>query len=289
MGAAAVRQPPTYSIRVIKQAPDKLKLKGLLATEEDRKALLGLVKASFPSADVSDRLKVGNNPKADMKLGGISFALKALSFLQAGSANIDDYGVALSGGTESSAVYAELKSFMDAGLPTGVVLKEAQISAPPTSFFWRAELEAGRVKLAGAIPNQIGKTEMRAAVSKLFSGLEIFDQTYVVEGAPESWLDAAMHSLKVLRHLETGFVQLADRTIRLDGTASDEATLQKIDSLADKYPTGFSLESKVSAPEYSGIRFPQAAAAERNAQEKPQAEPMRPATIHSDTFGFISR
>lgn len=248
-GAPAVKTGENCSVRIIKQAPDKLKLRGLVATEEDHKALLGLIKASFPSADVKDRLRIADRPSGHMKLGGFSFALKALGYLQAGSARIDDQGVELAGDAETSAVYAEVKSFIEASVPTGVVLRNVQIKSPETSFVWRADLEDGRVIISGTVPNQSERKELQNAVGKLFSGLEVTDYTHVAAGAPESWLEAAIHSLKVLRLLDSGFVQVSDQSIRLDGQAADDATLRHIDSLADKYPTGFSLQTKLSAPE----------------------------------------
>jgi|EndMetStandDraft_4_1072995.scaffolds.fasta_scaffold145324_1 hypothetical protein len=254
-----------FDIRVVKLAPDKLKLKGLVATEEEHKALIGLVKASFPSADVTDRVKIAAATQTDIKLGGISFALKALSFLQSGSARIDEHGVALAGDTENGAAYTEFKNFV-AVPPTGVVLKDDRVSQPPTSVSWRAEVGGGKVKLTGAVADTSDKKELEATVQNLFSGLEIVDETSVVAGASDSWLEAAMHSLQVLRLLDSGFVQLGDHKIQLYGQASDEAKLRKIDSLADNYPTGFALDTKVSAPaRASMLSFPTFSVVERPA------------------------
>jgi hypothetical protein len=259
---------PSYSIRLIKQAPDRLKLKGLLATSDDHKTLIGLVKASFPSADIIDRIRIAEAPDADIKLGGVSYALRALGLLHAGSAVIDKDGVSLTGATESSAVYAEMRRFLDAGPPTGVALKQIEIAAPQQTFFWRADVGNGQVRLTGAVPDSNGKKQIETVTQKLFSDLTVVDQTTIAEGAPPSWLDAAVHSLEVLRLLEAGFVQMADHAIRLDGRVSDEAALRKIDAMADKYPRGFSLESKVSAQERTGLFvIPKAAAAERSPLE----------------------
>lgn len=263
-GVTAGEQSAVYSVKVTKQASGRLKLKGQVPTQEDHKALIGLVKASFPSADVTDRVKIADAPHLDTKpsgIGGISFALKTLGFLQSGDARIDERGVDLSGRTESNAAYAEVLGFIGTP-PTGVIVRQAQIEPPSNALSWRAEVGDGRVRLTGAVPDSDGKKKLEASVQKLFSGLEIVNDTYIAEGAPESWLNAAMHSLHVLRLLDTGFVQLADHTIRLDGHASDELKLSKIDTLADQYPTGFSFQSKVSAPtQASMITVPWAAPA----------------------------
>jgi hypothetical protein len=246
MGAGKV-VPAVFIVRITKLAADKLKLKGVVATEDDHKALMGLIKASFPSADVTDRLKVASGVKTDIKLGGISFGLKALSFLQSGTAQIDEHGVSLSGDADSAGIYADFKSFI-ATPPTGIVVKAERVAPPPTSLSWRAEVGDGKVRLTGTVADSADKKELEATVQTLFSGLEIVDETAVVAGTSDSWLDAAMHSLQVLRLLDSGFVQMADHKIQLYGQASDEAKLRKIDLLADDYPTGFALDSKVSAP-----------------------------------------
>jgi BON domain-containing protein len=240
-----------YRIQVIKQAGDKLKLRGLVASAEDHKALLGLVKASFPSADVYDRVKVDDSSrsdtaKSDIKLGSVSFALKALSYLQSGSAKIDEQSIALYGNAETRAVYTEVKNLIDSSRPTGITVQE-NISKP-ASFAWSAEASDGKVRLAGAVPDAAAKKQIEAAVQRQFSDVELVDNTYIAEGVPENWLEAAIHSLKVLCLLNSGAVVVADHSIHLDGHASDEKALQRIDQLADKYPAGFALESKVSVP-----------------------------------------
>jgi hypothetical protein len=209
-----------------------------------------MVKASFPSADVTDRVKIAETSHPDTKpsgIGGISFALKTLGFLQSGEVRIDENGVDLSGSTESNSSYAEVLGFV-ANPPTGVFVRQSQIKPPQNALSWRAEVGRGRVTLTGAVPDSAGKKMLENSVQKLFSGLEVVNDTYIAEGAPESWLNAAIHSLHVLRLLDTGVVQLADHSIRVDGHAADELTLTQIDSLAGQYPTGFSFESQVSAP-----------------------------------------
>lgn len=254
-----------YSVRVIKQAEGKFKLRGQVASKEDHKTVLGLVKASYPSADVTDRIKIAGGPRSDMKLGNVSFALKALGYLQAGStACITEEGVALTGGAENRAVYAEVQSLIESGRPAGISIKD-DITEPQKSFSWRAEVDDGKVKLTGAVPDTADKKELEGIVQKMFAGREVVDYTYVAEGAPESWLDAAMHSLKVLRLLNSGFVLLADQSIRVDGQATDGETLKRIADLADRYPVGFALESKVSveparASLFGTFGFPQASA-----------------------------
>ena len=268
-GVSPTKAATAYSIRVIKQGPDRLKLKGVVASREDHRALLGLVKASCPSADVSDRVKIADGQKSDMKLGGVSFALKALSYLQTGTASIDADGILLSGEPDSGASYGEMKTLIASERPTGLIVRDD--IAVPRTFSWSAEIGEGKIKLNGAVPDGLDKRELEAVVQRLFSGLEIVNNTYVAEGAPQSWLDAAVHSLKVLRLLDTGVVVVEDHSIQVDGHASDDTTLRKIDALADQYPAGFALQSTVSIPTVQasvlGLQLPAAATAYRRAFE----------------------
>jgi hypothetical protein len=183
-----------------------------------------------------------------LRPGNVSFALKALSYLQPGaSATIDDQGISLTGDAENRALYDEIKNLIEQSRPTGIVIKSA-VTEPQSSFSWRAEVGGGKVKLTGAIPDSVDKKELEDNIREMFRGQEIVDTTYVAEGAPESWLDAAMHSLQVLSLLNNGSVLLADHSVSLVGQVKDEPTLHKIDNMADGYPGGFAVDSQVSVP-----------------------------------------
>lgn len=239
--------PANFALRVIKDA-DHLKLKGQMPTEEDHKTILGLIKANFPSSDLTDRIKItGSNAKANVKIGGVSFALKALSYLQTGAAIVDDGSVSLEGVAGNDAVYEEVQQFIKT-TPTGVAIKHVHISAPHQSFVWRASLKGNRINMTGPMPDENSRREVKDHAQALFSGLEIVDQTRILEGAPEGWAKAVFHSLTILQMLKSGSIQITEQSVRVDGVAGDEQTVKAIKDLAEKFPRGFSLESHIGAP-----------------------------------------
>ena len=66
-----------------------LRLRGQVPSEEDRRTMLGMVKAHFPDLEVEDRLKIAaGGPPKEQWLGAVSFGLKQLSHLKRGSARL---------------------------------------------------------------------------------------------------------------------------------------------------------------------------------------------------------
>lgn len=252
VAAAADLEPATQFVLKIHKDGDRVRLKGQLPSEEDYKTVLGLVKANFPSVDLVDRLKVVEGAgKTNMKVGSVSFALKALSYLKSGTANVDDTSISLTGDVTADAIREEALQFIKSTAPTGVTLKSVYIATPPKSFVWRATLQDGQVRITGPMPDESGRGAMIGRAQMLFTGREIVDLTSVADGAPEGWTDAAMHSLMVLQLLKSGYIEMTDQAIRVDGTATDEQNLVGVDVLADKFPSGFSLESHVDAPSHA--------------------------------------
>lgn len=249
---AADLEPATqFMLRIYKET-DRVKLKGQLPSEEDHKTVLGLVKANFPSTDLVDRLKIAEGTaKTNMRVGSVSFALKALSYLQTGTANVDGASISLEGEVSADAIREEVLQFIKTTSPTGVTLKNVHIGTPPKSFIWRADLQDNQVRIIGPVPDENGRQAIRERARMLFSGVEIIDQTRVAQGAPEGWTDAALHSLMVLQLLKSGYIQMTDQAIRVEGVATDEQNLVGVDVLADKFPSGFSLESHVDVPSHT--------------------------------------
>ncbi|MEJ2227957.1 MAG: hypothetical protein P8Y67_06925 [Alphaproteobacteria bacterium] len=258
-----------FNLRIFKET-DRIKLKGNLPTEEDHKTVLGLVKAAFPTTDLSDRIKLEEKTdKTTLKVGGITFALKALTHMETGMALVDDDSVSLEGKVETAAAHDEVRKFIRSSQPTGVVVKAENIQEPPKDFTWRAELKEKKIRILGEVPSKENREILQERVKMLFKGVQLSDQTAVSEGAPENWAKAASHSLEVLQLLKSGFILMEGESIRVEGVATSEDKLIDIDRLASKYPSGFSLESHVKLPHRSDanaagvLSLPHATALER--------------------------
>lgn len=242
----------TYSLRISKNS-DRIKLKGSMSSEEDYKTLIGLIKASFPSADLTDRIKVRENvPDAEVQIGGLSFALKLLGYLERGQASVDNNGVAVEGSASTGVVLTEVQKLIDESSPTGVTLRNIRISPP--AKVWAASISPdATLRISGVMPHEDGVNTIAAAARSMFSECEITDSTAVNDDVSASWMKAGLHALKMLRLLNRGSVEVTDQTIQLRGNAPSETALRSIESLAADFPSGFVLKSEVTAPTRPGV------------------------------------
>jgi hypothetical protein len=244
--------PVTYSVRIHKEL-DRIKLKGSMSSEEDYKTLIGLVKASFPSATVYDRVKVIKSAADhDVKIGGLSFVLKLLGYVEKGRASVDDNGVSLEGSASTAVHLNEVKKTLANDRPTGVPIKLIRI-APPLKSWTASVTKEGTLKISGVVPNESGKQAITAAAGKMFPECDISDGTSINARLPDKWMKAALHALDLLRLLDNGSVEITDQSIRLKGDAPSETAVKMIDARSTDIPSGFSLNSEVSSPGRPGI------------------------------------
>ncbi len=245
-------QPITYAVRIHKEL-DRIKLKGSMSSEEDQKTLIGLVKASFPSVTIINRVKVtksGSN--REVKIGGLSFALKLLGYVETGRASIDDNGVAMEGSASTAVILSEVKKTLADDRPTGVPIRGVRIAPPMRS--WTASIrKEGTLTISGVVPDESGRQAISAAAVRMFPECELIDGTGLNARLPDRWMKAALHALDLLRFLDNGSVEITDQSIRLKGDAPSETALKMIDARAAEIPNGFSLNSEVTAPGRPGV------------------------------------
>jgi hypothetical protein len=245
--ASGPNLPVTYSVRIHKET-DRIKLKGTMSSKEDYKTLIGLVKASFPSATISKRIEIVHSAnRSDVKIGGLSFALKILGYVEAGKALIDDNGISIEGSASTAVVLDEVKRAIANDRPTGVPLRSIRI-APPTKSWTASIRKEGTLTISGVVPDESGKQMITAAAGRMFPECDLVDGSGVNTGLPDRWMKAAVHALELLRLLDNGSVEITDQSIRLKGDAASETAVQLIDAHSAQIPDGFSLNSEVSAP-----------------------------------------
>jgi hypothetical protein len=245
-------QPITYSIRIHKEF-DRIKLKGSMSSEEDQKTLIGLVKASFPSATINNRVKVRKSATdRDIKIGGLSFALKLLGYVETGKASVDDNGVSIEGSASTAVVLNQVKKTLANDRPTGVPIRSVRI-APPTKSWTASVTKEGTLTISGVVPDEGGKQVITATASRMWPECDVVDGTGVNDRLPERWMKAALHALELLRLLDNGSVEITDQSIRLKGDAPSETAVQMIDARSTEIPNGFSLNSEVTAPGRPGV------------------------------------
>lgn len=252
----------------------RVKVQGSVGSEEDRKTILGMFKASMPDVEIDDRMKVAEGV-ADHQtwLAAVSFAIVQLGHLRRGYALLEGVTVSLEGEARSAESYAAVQSAL-AALPRGVAVKQASVSPPVVKpFTWTAQFENGTLTLTGAVLDEGQRAEMLARIAELFPNVEIVDRMEMAAGAPGAWGVAVMAALAQLSRLDEGKVTIAETVVSIEGMTQSQPLAADIvaalrSSLPQEYETKESLRTRASAPPASP---PKAVTPE--SPEKATAEP----------------
>lgn len=239
--------PITYSLRIYKE-PDRIKLKGSISSEEEYKTLMGLVKANFPTINLTDRIKIDDKaPDGEVKVGGLSFALKLLGYVETGQASVDNHGLLLEGSANTAVVLTEIEKLVKEDKPAGVPIKNLRIAPPKKS--WNASIKPDDVlRITGVVSSDKQRMDLQEFARQKFSSLSLLDETVVDTSLPDSWGKVAQRSIELLVLLNQGSVEVTEQAVHLKGHALSNDALQSIDTIGTDLPGGVALRSEVSAP-----------------------------------------
>lgn len=216
---------PVYAWLAVRNGSE-LKLRGAVPSEEDRQTMLGMVKAHFPDLTVEEKLKVmDGGPPRDQWLGAISFGLKQLSLLKQGAVRLSNANLKLSGEARSAGDYVELKKALAGPLPAGLVIKGDDVRPPVANpFIFTADLGVNALSLAGSVPSEDARKQVRDLSRQLFARPGLDDRLEVASGAPKNWDEAVTAALRALSRLESGKVALSGLAVSIEGVAPDQGT-----------------------------------------------------------------
>jgi len=203
-----------------------LRLRGSVPSEEDRRTLLGMVKAHFPDLQVEDRLKVAKGaPPKDQWLGAVSFGLQQLSHLKRGSVRLYNAALLVAGDASTPDDYAEINKALTGPLPSGLTLKGNNVRPPLADpFVFTADLGANALSLSGSVPSEDARKQLRELSRQLFERPGLDDRLEVASGAPKGWDEAVIAALRALSQLESGKVALSGLAVTIEGVAPDKGT-----------------------------------------------------------------
>ncbi len=203
-----------------------LRLRGSVPSEDDRRTVLGMVKAHFPDLEVEDRLKIVSGvPNKEQWLGAVSFGLKQLAHLKQGSARLLGVGLKVEGEARSPADYADVKKALSGSLPTGLNIMSDNVRPPIADpFIFTADLGPGKLTLAGSVPSEEARGRLRELSRQLFLRPTLDDQLQPASGAPKDWDSAVTAALRALSLLESGKIALSGLAVTIEGVAPDKGT-----------------------------------------------------------------
>ncbi len=203
-----------------------LRLRGLVPSEEDRRTVLGMVKAHFADLEVEDRLKVAEGgPPREQWLGAVSFGLKQLSHLKQGSTRLLNAGLKVDGEARSAPDYAEVKKALAGPMPTGLTVLSDHVRPPLVDpFVFAAALGPNALVLTGSVPSEDSRKDLKELSRHLFERPMLDDQLQLASGAPKGWDKAVEASLKALSRLDSGKIALSGLAVTIEGMARDKGT-----------------------------------------------------------------
>jgi len=218
-------RPDTYSWIAVR-AESGLKLRGSVPSEEDRRTTLGMVKANFPDLKVEEKLRVvEGGPPRELWLGAVSFGLQQLARLKEGAVRLSDANLKVIGEAGSTEDYEEIKKSLAGPLPAGLTVKVDGVRPPVVDpFVFTADLGVNALSLAGSVPSEDARKQLRDLSRQLFERPGLDDRLEVASGAPKNWDEAVSAALHALSKLETGKVAVSGLAVSIEGVAPDQGT-----------------------------------------------------------------
>ena len=219
----------------------KLVLSGYARNQELKSALIERAKEAFPNVEIIDEIDLARGaPDDDVYLVSASYAFDQLKQLENGSASLVDGVLSLSGEAATWPAYSAVTASL-ANPEPGLQLGEVSISEPPlSSYVFKGALDDTNLTLTGFVPSEDAKASILEAASLNFVGVNVVDETTVQEGAPQSFLEAAISGLQVLSRLQKGGLTLAGTDLNVEGASFTQSITDAIKAQISKaVPTGF--------------------------------------------------
>jgi hypothetical protein len=248
---------PTGYVWTASRSESGLKLRGTIPSEEDRKTMLGMVKAHFPDLKVEERMKIAEGgPPREQWLGAVSFGLQQLSYLKRGTVRLANSSLKVSGVAQSADDYVKIKKALAGPLPAGLVIRGDEVRAPVADpFVFTADLGVNALSLAGSVPSEDSRKQLRELSRQLFEKPGLDDRLKVASGAPKNWEEAVMAALRALSRLETGKVALSGLAVTIEGVAPDQGTAVAVSyQLRRDLPSLFSTSESIKWKQASASR-----------------------------------
>lgn len=229
---------------------NRIKLRGATPTEDDKKIVFGMIEANFPGFTILDRTKADSRGiSSDSWLSGVSFVLRQLALLRSGVAQISENRVSLSGVAETAENYKMVQKSLSSEMPAGLVLENGSITPPDGDYTWLAQLREGSVIISGHVPDEAAQKALSELAEFLFPEAQFDNNTQIVSGAPDNWMQAAQVSLRALRLLQSGSVSIASQILKVDGVPASGEAENEIDALNELLPQGFAIENETLGSE----------------------------------------
>jgi outer membrane protein OmpA-like peptidoglycan-associated protein len=254
---------------------NRVRLTGYVPNAGARQIIIGVARASFPGFEIQDRMKLGRGaPNQDSWLGGITFALKQLTYLKRGDARLDVLNLAISGEAEDAGAYRTLAS-LASNVPKGIKIVGNTITPPVVSpHIWTARFDGASMNFKGSVPSDSIRSDLMTAAREKLGESAVTDDTEPGNGVAAGWAETALLAVRQLRRLENGIAEIRDGVLTISGVAPDDETADAIRTALKAVPAAYKLSDGLSVkPKPKPAEAPAPAAPEPAAA--PAAEPAK--------------
>lgn len=233
------------------QRGNRVKLNGYVPNDELRSTILGVVKATFPKAEIDDKLELARGaPEQNEWLGGIGFALRQLAGLKSGTVNFRDNGLSIEGEALGFGEYKSVKGALRNNLPAGIKLVADNVQPPVASpYVWSAKRSGNQLVISGHVPDEGTREQIFALAKQSFPRLAVVDRLETAQGAPQGFTAIARAALEQLVALTSGEVKLSDKTVSLTGEAPDQPTAGNVATAFRAAAKGFEVTDTITYPQ----------------------------------------
>lgn len=234
-----------YSWRVTYKS-NRLRLKGYVPSGNDRRTILGFLKANLPDAEIDDRMKLSSGgPARELWLGAVSFALTQLGRMKAGSVKLDGTQLAIAGEAKTSADYETLRKALASEIPVGIQLSEVVVTPPRVKpFTWAGQFDGNTLILSGYVQTDEVRRNVVAAAKHSFSDKEVSDRMELAIGAPGAWSDAIAVLLRQLARSQSGRVEVSEVDVTFAAVVGEKGTAEAIQTaLRDQLPGDYKVKA----------------------------------------------
>src|SRR5829696_2413556 len=229
--APATRVPAPQELPTFRAARDgeRIVVSGALPSSEARAALLDAVKQAVPNALLSDELKVSATPLAAQSEAA-SLGVELLGRLPSATIVVADGAIAVAGQAPDADAYNAIVS-AGARVPPGYRLDASGLVPPLVRpYTWSASASDDEIALAGYVPSEAARQDVRAAAARAFPDKRLVDRLQAGSGVPQDvdLAEAARFALSQLAPLRAGSADLLDATLSMRGDVTDRESLAGI-------------------------------------------------------------
>jgi OOP family OmpA-OmpF porin len=173
------------------------------------------------------------------------------------------------------------------GFKPGLIEVRSPVVSP---FTWSATRDGARLILAGYVPSEGARKDLRDLIARRFPDATVEDGTVVADGAPRQIMAALNSGLFLLSRLASGTLSLSDTNLSLDGEAFVPKAAAEIKSQLTALPAGFTGTGTIGAKELPPLEI---AGCQLNVDETLKAGTIQfelsSSVIDPDSTGILDR